>query len=825
MAKYLNSTGVSLLWNKIKELILDKIASIVPFVYVSTEGNLTDSQKAHNIKYYDNDYEYSPRYIIFCENGVPILTNLGRKLYRGHNSYEYIDETVYIDRSGIRKISDHGNGDLRLLNDVIISSNNMSNLLGMYIDTNIETDPINNNSHGTTEDRLHFISQPYFGYTGVSTLTSKDVFDTIYILDNMDSDDPRITSNYKIAKYGSTNGTKNDVHIVVCKYSYNDFRKLGYLQNYKVYVPNFEKSLFEVYQITETATTRIEDVPFSGIKDYTSGLMFNMPLKYLNTSVEIFTGDGSVPPTVNNNKFIINNKRLQNISATFKNLNDTTYKDILNNIYGVESINGKNCIATLKITLQDSGQGTLSYYKDSDLISVTSGTPIIICYNGGSKDELIFDNHNYEVEIVDITYYNDAITDVLSNKKIKTVEKLNETIKYINKLYIDKFSEYYNKENIDLMFSKQDTDNINKRISSNFPVKMSYDVTSSTMTFETDRQLFTIEVTGTPIVEKQYVTGYATGNLVIANGVTASVDKNGKFKREFTTNFPTFNNCKEVTHIYANGINMNKITYLRHIFKNCSNLVEVNVSDWDISNVTQADRLFDSCSKLTTIDVSNWDTSKITDIQNIFAWCSSLEHLDVSNWNVSNVTNFGVSFAGCEKLKEIDVSNWNTTKATTFFAMFESCLSLENLDFNTWTTTNVTNMSEMFYECKSLTTLDLTTFDTSKVTTMAEMFYDCNSLQTLSLGTSWYMDAVTNTSGMFDRCFNLTSVSGDIFNLKQSLNLSDCPLDNASAMVFINGISENGSGVTLMFKKSTYDTLTAAQKAIATGKGATINYI
>lgn len=812
MAKYLNSTGVSLLWNKIKELILDKIGSIVPFVYVSTDGPLAEKYRNHNLNQLDamlSNRTIKP-YIVFC-SPEPNYIDIGAKLFISRSEENYL--AYFYDENLYSVDCDFNTGDMQNSLDTELHDELYQTILRAGF------------KHNSYDYRINiFTVGDEQGSFESNVCGTQTIIKTIYIPKSSILNSRQIEHNWGMALESMVHG-RNSADYIIAQDSGGVLSKFpGYILYNKIYVLDIENKLFEVYEITETATTRIDDIPFSGIKDYTSGLMFNVPLKYLNTSVEIFTGDGSVPPTVNNNKFIINNKRLQNIHATFKNLNDTTYKDILNNIYGVESINGKNCIATLKITLQDSGQGTLSYNKESDLISVTSGTPIIICHNG-SKDELVFDNHNYEVEIIDITYYNDAITDILLNKKIRTVEKLNETIKYINKLYIDKFSEYYNKENIDLMFSKQDTDNINKRISSNFPVKMSYDVTSSTMTFETDRQLFTIEVTGTPIVEKQYVTGYATGNLVIANGVTASVDKNGKFKREFTTNFPTFNNCKEVTHIYANGINMNKIKYLRHIFKNCSNLVEVNVSDWDISNVIQADRLFDGCSKLTNIDVSKWNTSKLTDIQDIFSWCSNLEHIDVSNWNVSNITNFSVSFAGCEKLEEIDISKWNTTKATTFFAMFESCLSLKSLDFNTWTTTNVTNISEMFYECKSLTTLDLSSFDTSKVTTMSEMFYDCNNLQTLGLGTNWYMDKVTNASGMFDRCFNLTSVSGDIFGLKQSLNLKDCPLDNISAMVFINGIAENGNGVNLTFKKSTYDTLTTEQKAIATSKGATINYI
>ena len=57
---------------------------------------------------------------------------------------------------------------------------------------------------------------------------------------------------------------------------------------------------------------------------------------------------------------------------------------------------------------------------------------------------------------------------------------------------------------------------------------------------------------------------------------------------------------------------------------------------------------------------------------------------------------------------------------------------------------------------------------------------------------------------------------------KNFLNLSDCPLTAASAMVFINGLATVTTTRTLKLSATTYDSLTNEQIAIATSKGWTV---
>ena len=97
----------------------------------------------------------------------------------------------------------------------------------------------------------------------------------------------------------------------------------------------------------------------------------------------------------------------------------------------------------------------------------------------------------------------------------------------------------------------------------------------------------------------------------------------------------------------------------------------------------------------------------------------------------------------------------SATDAT--FSMFYGCDGLRSVNLSGLDTSKVTNMGYMFSGCSSLKSLDLSRLDTSNVTNMVYMFYQCMSLESLDL--SSFDTANANTSGMFERCASLTSIT------------------------------------------------------------------
>lgn len=79
--------------------------------------------------------------------------------------------------------------------------------------------------------------------------------------------------------------------------------------------------------------------------------------------------------------------------------------------------------------------------------------------------------------------------------------------------------------------------------------------------------------------------------------------------------------------------------------------------------------------------------------------------------------------------------------------------------------------------------------------------------------------AISNFQRIFSNCTSLINVTGDLYNIKSSIDLHWSPLTPESAMVFINGLAEINTNQTLTLKDTTFDSLTEEQIKMATDKG------
>ena len=262
-----------------------------------------------------------------------------------------------------------------------------------------------------------------------------------------------------------------------------------------------------------------------------------------------------------------------------------------------------------------------------------------------------------------------------------------------------------------------------------------------------------------------------------------------------TTNFDFYFEGCLAEDINISNLDTSKVTDMKNLFHNCTELKSIDVSNFNTSNVTDMSNMFANCRALTTLDLSNFDTSKVTNMYSMLSTCVSLTTLDLSNFNTSNVNNMGYMFSS-NKFTTIDVSNFNTSNVTNMGYMFNNCEALTTLDLSNFNTSNVTNMSQIFSYCAKLTTLDFGNFNTSNNQSGTGMFWDC---------------------------YALTTVTGVFEGIQVDLDLHYSPLTNASAMVFINGLSTAISTTKkLTLKSSTYNTLTPEQIAVATSKGWTV---
>lgn len=245
-------------------------------------------------------------------------------------------------------------------------------------------------------------------------------------------------------------------------------------------------------------------------------------------------------------------------------------------------------------------------------------------------------------------------------------------------------------------------------------------------------------------------------------------------------------------------LDTSKVTTMKSMFYHTEQLTSLNLSGWDTSNVETLDAFASGCKKLVSLDLSHFKTSKVTSMQAAFSW-SCYETLDLSGWDTSNVTTMWCMFIGCNWLKSIDFSGWDTTKVTDFdcfiSASGDHTPELESLDMRSFNTPSVVNFNYMFGARTTLKEIKFGILDFASATDVGYMFHACNAL---------------------------TTFTGEVRNLKLSLDLGSSPLTAESAMVFINGLAEVETAQTLRLKSTTHEQLTPEQIAVATAKGWTV---
>ena len=288
---------------------------------------------------------------------------------------------------------------------------------------------------------------------------------------------------------------------------------------------------------------------------------------------------------------------------------------------------------------------------------------------------------------------------------------------------------------------------------------------------------------------------------------------------------------------FGSAFRTDYVTNMSGMFENCIQLNELDVSSWDTSNVTSMRSMFHHCAELTDLDVSNWNTSGVTNMDSMFYQCENLSALDLSSWDISsgetyqdfmsdgkqiNGKPWEEFFLASKWIKQVmmadplsalqqiprakiqrvtfldtcadapadafDVSqNKNGTVLAwaeksgsnyhVFFAgegginavnacsnLFADCTALKTVQFgNAFRTDQVTNMSGMFKNCSQLTELDAGSLNTSHAASMSSMFYHCSALTTLDLS-GWDTSSVTNIGRMFDSCRNLKNLDVSTWN-------------------------------------------------------------
>ena len=275
------------------------------------------------------------------------------------------------------------------------------------------------------------------------------------------------------------------------------------------------------------------------------------------------------------------------------------------------------------------------------------------------------------------------------------------------------------------------------------------------------------------------------------------------------------NNDKTFEYTFVNV----PITNMDYFTLACKDeLKTLDLSSLDTSQVTSMIEAFYQCINLTSIDLTNVDASNVTDMTGMFSGCYGLKSLDVSRFDTSKVTNMNFMFASCSNLTSLDISNLDTSNVESMSNMFNYCTALEKINLGSIDVSNVISNDWMFANCKNLKLLDISKVNFSRT---GDMFVNDINLTDLYLNIVAPRFLFLGTED-FLYCNKLTNVIGKYEGTEYDLDLHYSPLTAASAMVFINGLATVTEKRTLALSRTTYDSLTPEQIAIATSKGWTV---
>ena len=330
-----------------------------------------------------------------------------------------------------------------------------------------------------------------------------------------------------------------------------------------------------------------------------------------------------------------------------------------------------------------------------------------------------------------------------------------------------------------------------------------------------------------------------------------------------TTIYQMFSNCFSLQNVDISWLKMDAgtCTMMGYLFNNCRTLREINFpTDWNLTGLTNSNyayyQLFYSCTSLEKITgITNWNLSNPTNqsAYGMFYNCYCLKDLDISGWQIQS-TSYAGFFSGCESLININISGFDFSRATSLNGMFASCYSLRNITGpNTWNISNVNNTASMFASCYSIQNIniDFTSWDMSKVTTIDSMFNSCTNLKTLNISnwnlaacttianlcrydynleelswSGWSLPKLTSTSpaSILEQCYRLKKMTG-FPPIKLAFNMRDTWSFPVEEIVTLFNNLQNLTGSTnrtINIRNQQLNRLSAAEKAIATGKNWTL---
>ena len=247
-----------------------------------------------------------------------------------------------------------------------------------------------------------------------------------------------------------------------------------------------------------------------------------------------------------------------------------------------------------------------------------------------------------------------------------------------------------------------------------------------------------------------------------------------------------FANCFSMIEFV--NINTGNGTVYSLMFQNCYSLQKIPTTINTTTSSTNVGfrSMFQNCYNLET--APNIDLSKGGDCSGLFTSCWSIKEFPA--YNFSSATSLNSAFSGCFSLKKLPVMTIGTS-ITSFNSCFSGCTSLEEAP--NWNLQNVIDVTNMFNGCSNLRKVPA--YNLTTVTVVSSlMFANCTSL-----------------------------IESNVTGMTRTHSYANCKLSRTELVKIFNNLGTAVGAQTITITGNYgASTLTAGERAIATGKGWTI---
>jgi len=290
----------------------------------------------------------------------------------------------------------------------------------------------------------------------------------------------------------------------------------------------------------------------------------------------------------------------------------------------------------------------------------------------------------------------------------------------------------------------------------------------------------------------------------------------------------TFTNCRTLQTITLPNNAQNSLTNIQNMCSGCYSLKTITMPT-SMNLLATTTGAFGSCNNLTTITLPS-SLPAVTSMSSVFQNCSNLQSITMPT-SMAACSTFSSTFASCYRLKTLTMPSTIANSSGTFNSLVSNCYSLQSLILPTTQTTNITDISSMTDNCGSLS--GITNMDkignTSTTSTIyvggTTAFRNCNPT-TLDFSTKFSkFDAYSSSLGNPTRLTSLrlrNTGAGQYAGTSPQINISYTSLGQAALVQVFNDLPTLAGKTINITGAAGAASLTAGERAIATGKGWTI---